>query len=268
MSNQALPRRVSALRTGAEAKGRPETRNQSHAAVAREGQRSSRCLFWLGNANLRPGGSRAAGFDRVPARGGLAALLACVWLEILLAIGLESVEDQYGALPFIYGTVVSSLLALVIAVPLSIGVAVFITEMCPVGLRGILSFTTELLAAIPAWSMDFGQSSCWCRFFANMSSRFSPKRSAGRRFSAVRPTHRHARCGRDSGDHGHSHRFVHRPRGARRGSAASAGSGARAGRDALGNDPHGSLAKCARRNHGSHHSGPGRALGETMASPW
>ena len=60
------------------------------------------------------------------------------------------VEDQYGALPFIYGTIVSSVLSLVIAVPLSIGVAVFITEMCPVGLRGILSFTTELLAAIPS----------------------------------------------------------------------------------------------------------------------
>ena len=60
------------------------------------------------------------------------------------------VEDQYGALPFIYGTIVSSLLALVIAVPLSLGVAVFITEMCPIGLRGILSFTTELLAAIPS----------------------------------------------------------------------------------------------------------------------
>src|ERR1700690_3152418 len=60
------------------------------------------------------------------------------------------VSDQYGALPFIYGTIVSSLLSLVIAVPLSIGVAVFITEMCPVSLRGILSFTTELLAAIPS----------------------------------------------------------------------------------------------------------------------
>jgi phosphate transport system permease protein len=60
------------------------------------------------------------------------------------------VEDQYGALPFIYGTVVSSLLALVIAVPLSVGVAVFVTEMCPVWLRGILAFTTELLAAIPS----------------------------------------------------------------------------------------------------------------------
>jgi phosphate transport system permease protein len=60
------------------------------------------------------------------------------------------VEDQYGALPFIYGTIVSSLLSLVIAVPLSLGVAVFITEMCPVALRGALSFTTELLAAIPS----------------------------------------------------------------------------------------------------------------------
>ncbi|MFY9843022.1 MAG: phosphate ABC transporter permease subunit PstC [Terriglobales bacterium] len=60
------------------------------------------------------------------------------------------VEDQYGALPFIYGTIVSSLLSLVIAVPLSLGVAVFITEMCPIRLRGILSFTTELLAAIPS----------------------------------------------------------------------------------------------------------------------
>src|SRR6202142_959649 len=60
------------------------------------------------------------------------------------------VSDQYGALPFIYGTLVSSLLSLVIAVPLSLGVAVFITEMCPVGLRGALSFTTELLAAIPS----------------------------------------------------------------------------------------------------------------------
>ena len=60
------------------------------------------------------------------------------------------VEEQFGALPFIYGTVVSSIVSLIIAVPLAVGVAVFITEMCPVALRGILSFTTELLAAIPS----------------------------------------------------------------------------------------------------------------------
>src|SRR6266436_2799742 len=62
----------------------------------------------------------------------------------------DPVAEQFGALPFIYGTLVSSLLALLIAVPLSIGTAVFLTEMCPVWLRGPLSFFTELLAAIPS----------------------------------------------------------------------------------------------------------------------
>jgi phosphate transport system permease protein len=62
----------------------------------------------------------------------------------------DPVNEQFGALPFIYGTLVSSLLALIIAVPLSVGVAVFTTEMCPRRLRGPLSFFVELLAAIPS----------------------------------------------------------------------------------------------------------------------
>ena len=62
----------------------------------------------------------------------------------------DPVNELFGALPFIYGTLVSSLLALIIAVPLSVGVAVFTTEMCPKALRGPLSFFVELLAAIPS----------------------------------------------------------------------------------------------------------------------
>lgn len=62
----------------------------------------------------------------------------------------DPVNESFGAVPFIYGTLVSSFLALLIAVPLSLGVAVFITEMCPRSLRGILSYLTELLAAIPS----------------------------------------------------------------------------------------------------------------------
>ncbi len=62
----------------------------------------------------------------------------------------DPVNGDFGALPFIYGTIVSSLLALVLAVPLAVGVAVFVTEMCPKSLRGIISFTVELLAAIPS----------------------------------------------------------------------------------------------------------------------
>jgi len=60
------------------------------------------------------------------------------------------VSGDFGALSFIYGTLMSSLVALVIAVPLSIGLAIFNTEMCPRFLRGPLSFLTDLLAAIPS----------------------------------------------------------------------------------------------------------------------
>jgi phosphate transport system permease protein len=62
----------------------------------------------------------------------------------------DPVNDQFGALPFVYGTIVSSALALLIAVPLAVGVAVYITEMSPRWLRASLAFTTELLAAIPS----------------------------------------------------------------------------------------------------------------------
>ncbi len=62
----------------------------------------------------------------------------------------DPVNGYFSALPFVYGTLVSSLLSLVLAVPLSIGVAVFLTEMCPGFLRAPLAFLTELLAAIPS----------------------------------------------------------------------------------------------------------------------
>jgi phosphate transport system permease protein len=62
----------------------------------------------------------------------------------------DPVSGEFGALPFIYGTLVSSLVALVLAVPMAVGVAVFVTELCPRFLRGIISYTVELLAAVPS----------------------------------------------------------------------------------------------------------------------
>ncbi len=62
----------------------------------------------------------------------------------------DPVNGHFSALPFLYGTVLSSFLALLFAVPLAIGTAVFLTEMCPTRLRGPLAFLTELLAAIPS----------------------------------------------------------------------------------------------------------------------
>ena len=62
----------------------------------------------------------------------------------------DPVNEQFSARPFVYGTLVSSFLALLMAVPLAVGLAIFLTEMCPRVLRSPLAFLTELLAAIPS----------------------------------------------------------------------------------------------------------------------
>ncbi len=62
----------------------------------------------------------------------------------------DPVNEQFSARPFVYGTLVSSFLALLMAIPLAVGLAIFLTEMCPKFLRSPLAFLTELLAAIPS----------------------------------------------------------------------------------------------------------------------
>jgi phosphate transport system permease protein len=60
------------------------------------------------------------------------------------------VSGDFGALPFIYGTVVSSALALLLAVPLGVGAAIFLSELAPARISNYLTFVIELLAAIPS----------------------------------------------------------------------------------------------------------------------
>ena len=117
-------------------------------------------------------GARFAGLPDTLFRG---AMLACA-LSVLAIVGLvaselitrsklslhqfgwkffvgdqwDPVSGDFGALPFIYGTLVSSAVGLILAVPLAIGVAVFVNEMCPVFLRRPVAFLVELLAAIPS----------------------------------------------------------------------------------------------------------------------
>ena len=62
----------------------------------------------------------------------------------------DPVKEEFGALPFIYGTMVSSLLALLIAGPIGLGVAIFLNEVAPWRVRVVISFLVELLAAIPS----------------------------------------------------------------------------------------------------------------------
>lgn len=62
----------------------------------------------------------------------------------------DPIAGEFGALPFIWGTMYSSILALMIATPISLGIAIFISELCPSRFQKPLVFLTELLAAIPS----------------------------------------------------------------------------------------------------------------------
>jgi phosphate transport system permease protein len=66
----------------------------------------------------------------------------------------DPVNDQFGALPFVYGTIATSVLGLLISVPLGVGAAIFLSELAPPRLSNALTFFVELLAAVP--SVIFG----------------------------------------------------------------------------------------------------------------
>jgi phosphate transport system permease protein len=82
-----------------------------------------------------------SGADLAIRRFGLDFVTTSVW---------DPVAEQFGALPLIFGTLLSSLIALFIAVPLSLGVAVYLTEFAPKAVRQPVAFLIGLLAAIPS----------------------------------------------------------------------------------------------------------------------
>lgn len=71
-------------------------------------------------------------------------------IGFLFSSAWDPVKQDFGALPAIYGTIVSSLIAIIIAVPISLGIAIFITEMAPKGVKGPIGIAIELLASIPS----------------------------------------------------------------------------------------------------------------------
>ena len=82
-----------------------------------------------------------SGADLAIQRFGLDFITTSVW---------DPVAEQFGALPLIFGTLLSSLIALIIAVPLSLGVAIYLTEFAPKSVRQPVAFLIGLLAAIPS----------------------------------------------------------------------------------------------------------------------
>jgi phosphate transport system permease protein len=83
------------------------------------------------------------------ARGAMPAIAAFGW-KFLTTTVWDPVAEKFGALPYLYGTIVSSALALLIALPLGIGTAVFLAELAPPRLGEGVAFLVELLAAIPS----------------------------------------------------------------------------------------------------------------------
>jgi phosphate transport system permease protein len=79
--------------------------------------------------------------DAARAKFGLGFLFSRTW---------DPVTEQFGALPFIYGTALTSFLALLISVPLGLGAAIFLSELAPAGISSALTFLVELLAAVPS----------------------------------------------------------------------------------------------------------------------
>src|SRR5579871_4545712 len=89
------------------------------------------------------------------------ALLVELWINsslarqkfgwtFLLSKVWDPVAGDFGALPFIYGTLVTSTIALLIAIPLGVGAAMFLSELAPAGISDALTFMIELLAAVPS----------------------------------------------------------------------------------------------------------------------
>ena len=71
-------------------------------------------------------------------------------LGFLVAESWNPVTEKFGALAPVYGTLVTSLIAMVVGIPLAFGIALFITELCPLWLKRPLATMIELLAAIPS----------------------------------------------------------------------------------------------------------------------
>jgi phosphate transport system permease protein len=82
-------------------------------------------------------------------RGAIPALSHFGW-AFLANDSWNPVTEKFGALPAIYGTLVTSAIAMLIGIPIALGVAIFITELCPVWLKRPLGTMIELLAAIPS----------------------------------------------------------------------------------------------------------------------
>ena len=178
--------------------------------------------------------------------------------------------EKFGALAPIYGTIVTSLIAMLIAVPIGLMIAFFLTELCPMLLRRPIGIAIELLAGIP--SIIYG---IWGLFvfapflqqtlqpFLIDAVRRHPDPVVAVRRPALR--HRHADRRPDPRDHGAAVHHLDLARRVRRGAAGAQGSGLRPRLHHLGSVPQRRAALHAGRRHRRRHA---RASAARSARPW
>ncbi len=126
-----------------------ERLEQERLGLARRFERQDRAFAWLAGG--------AASLVLLLLAGIIGSLVIGGWPAFakfgpgfIVGTQWDPVREVFGALPTIYGTIATSLVALVIAVPLSFGIAIFLTELCPASLRRPLGTMVELLAAVPS----------------------------------------------------------------------------------------------------------------------
>ena len=178
--------------------------------------------------------------------------------------------EKFGALAPIYGTLVTSVIAMLIGMPVAFGVAVFLTELCPIWLKRPIGTMIELLAAIPSiiygiWGLfvfaPFLQQYIEPALIATLGQ--MPGIGAAVRRAAAR--HRHADRRLHPGDHGAAVHLVDHARRVRDRAADAAGKAYGLGATTSEVVWRRRAALYPRRRHRRRHAGLGRALGETMA---
>jgi len=131
----------------------PESRTKTSWLANDRAKRSRRFDLFFAKATFLAGWGTVALLAWIAFQIGYAALPAFQKYNVGFIIGQQwdPVNDVYGALPLIYGTAVSSALALLIATPLGVAIAIFLTEeYLPPAVQDFFKFTVELLAAIPS----------------------------------------------------------------------------------------------------------------------
>jgi phosphate transport system permease protein len=186
-------------------------------------------------------------------------------LSFLVRSQWDPVAGEFGGLVMIYGTLATSAIALLIAVPVSFGIALFLTELSPAWLKRPLGTAIELLAAVPSivygmWGlMVFGPMLATCA--AAAAGALPGRAVSGRAGLGPAGGHRHPVGRHHPGHHDHSLHRLGDARRVRGHPGAAQGVGLRPGRDHLGSGVEGGAALHQDRRAGRRHAGPGPRAG-------